>query len=80
MSIGAIGHSGYAMSALSAAYGTVSNSYNSTVAVPKIKKDSATISNAAKELAAKGTAKSSQEEASESASAKASEQASGDAS
>lgn len=77
MSVGAIGHSSYSLSALSAAYGAIANSSNSGGVVSGTKKDTATISNAAKELAAKGTAKSSQEEASESASQKVQEQASG---
>lgn len=77
MSIGAIGHASYSMSAISSAYGAIANSAHSTSGVAGNKKDSASISNTAKELAAKGTAKSSQEEASESASQKLQEQSSG---
>lgn len=77
MNVGAVGQSVYLASVLSATYGTMSKSSNAAPAAGSAKKDTATISNAAKELYAKGTSQAAQEEATETASQQQSEQASG---
>lgn len=77
MNVGAVGQSAYLASILSATYGSMSKSSNALPAVGSAKKDSATISNAAKELYAKGSPQAAQEEASETASQQLSEQTSG---
>ncbi len=77
MTIGGIGQASYSTSVLGAVYGANSNTTSSTAVVSGNKKDSATISDAAKKLAAQGNAHTSQEEATESASEKLREQASG---
>jgi hypothetical protein len=76
MYIGAIGQSGINSIGLSAAYSTHAQKA-AEASNSQSKKDSATISEAAKELAALKSGTTSQEEANESASAKIKEQLSG---